>query len=101
MTCRGTAITLQSALPAAGYQVSVYQDDPEWLEVTFSRSGATDQIVAYCFDGQPVRNTPGGTTTTTTTSTTTTTTTTVPPTTTTQPASESSGSPPKHDQLTG
>jgi hypothetical protein len=99
MTCRGSAITLQSALPAAGFQVSVYQDDPEWLEVTFSGSGATDQVVAYCFDGQPVRNTPGGTTTTTTTSTTTTST--IPATTTTQPVSQSPGSPPKRDESGG
>jgi hypothetical protein len=69
VVCHAETISLLSALPANGFQVSVQSGGPEQVAVSFSGGGVVYQLGAVCHDGIPVRTESGGGPSTTTTTT--------------------------------
>lgn len=53
VTCSGAAITLDSATPADGYQMTVGASGPARVEVAFAGGSGRYTIVSACRDGRP------------------------------------------------
>lgn len=59
VTCTGNAVTLDSAVPADGFTVTVQDAGPSQVAVTFASDQARDPFAAACSDGQPRPVQPG------------------------------------------
>ncbi len=58
MTCQGSAVTLKSAVPADGFQVTVQSSGPQEALVRFTGSSAALLLGARCQNGTATRTQP-------------------------------------------